>query len=93
MQLFRHENRDRNAHTRRVYAAYELARTIVDFIAAFSFLAGSILFFWKAYQTPAIWLFVLGSVCFCLKPTLRLMREFRLLSIGDTDDLAERYEG
>ena len=91
MQLFRHQNRDRNAATDRIYAAYELAYTIVDFLAALSFLAGSIMFFWKEYETPAIWLFVVGSAFFFLKPTIRLTREIRLASMGDTEDLAERF--
>lgn len=91
MRLFSHHNRERNAATRRIYAAYELAYTIVDFLAALSFLAGSILFFWKAYEAAAIWLFVIGSGFFLLKPSLRLAREFKLLSMGHTEDLAERF--
>lgn len=92
MPLFHHENRDRSAETRRVYAAFELAHTVVDFLAAFSFLAGSVLFFWPAYETPAIWLFVIGSVFFALKPTLKLTRELKLLAMGRSADLAARYE-
>ncbi|MFX0541720.1 YrhK family protein [Roseovarius sp. S4756] len=92
MRLFKHENRQHSAESRRLYATYELAYTIVDFAAAISFLIGSILFFWADYETQAIWLFVIGSVCFCLKPTIRLIREIKLLEIGDTEDLAERYE-
>lgn len=92
MRLFRHENRQRNAASRRVYAAFELAHTIVDFLAAICFLAGSVLFFWKAHETQAVWLFVIGSACFCLKPTLRLMREVKLASMGDAEDLARRFD-
>ncbi|MFX0545189.1 YrhK family protein [Roseovarius sp. S1116L3] len=92
MRLFQHRNRQNTAESRRLYAMFELAYTIVDFAAAISFLIGSILFFWAEYETQAIWLFVIGSVCFCLKPTIRLIREIKLLEIGDTEDLAERYE-
>lgn len=91
MSLFSHENRERNAETRRVFAAFELAHTIVDFLAAFSFLAGSILFFWPAWETPAIWLFVVGSVFFAVKPTLRLVRELKLATMGREQDLADRF--
>ena len=91
MPLFHQENRSRNADTRRIDAAFGLAHTMADFIAAFAFLGGSILFFWKAYETQAIWLFVIGSVFFALKPTLRLAREVKLLAMGDAEDLAERY--
>ncbi len=90
MPLFSHANRERNADTRRVYAIYELLHTVVDFTAALCFLVGSILFFWAEYETQAIWLFVIGSVCFMLKPTLRLMREVQLWRMGRIDTLADR---
>ncbi|MGP6088111.1 YrhK family protein [Antarctobacter jejuensis] len=91
MTLFSHQNRERSEATRRTYAAFELAHTIVDFLAAICFLIGSILFFWSAYETPAIWLFVIGSFFFAMKPTLRLVRELRLAAMGDAEDLAKRY--
>lgn len=91
--LFTHENRQRNASTRRVYAAYEIAHTTVDFLAAISFLVGSILFFYDSTQYPATWLFVIGSVFFCLKPTLRLAREIHLWRMGRMEVLARRAEG
>jgi len=93
MNLFQHENRQKTHASRRLYAAFELAHTAVDFTAAICFLIGSVLFFWRAYETPAVWLFVIGSLCFCLKPTLRLIREIKLASMGDTEDLAGRYGG
>ncbi len=90
MRLFTHEARQRSADTRRVYAAYEIAHTVADFIAAISFLVGSILFFWPSVETTAIWLFVIGSVFFCLKPGLRLAREVQLWRMGNLDQLAQR---
>ncbi len=90
MRLFSHEARQRNADTRRVYAAYEIAHTVADFIAAISFLIGSILFFWPEAETAAIWFFVVGSVFFCLKPTLRFAREIQLWRMGNLDQLADR---
>ena len=71
---------------------FEILHTMADFMAAIAFLIGSILFFWPVFEVTAIWCFVVGSVFFCLKPTLRLVRELKLASIGDTDDLARRYE-
>ena len=44
MKLFDRQNRDRTAESRRLYALYEIAHTAVDFIAALSFLVGSVLF-------------------------------------------------
>ncbi|MEQ8895880.1 MAG: YrhK family protein [Roseovarius sp.] len=92
MRLFRHENRQRSERSRRLYAAYEIAHTIVDFSAAVSFLIGSVLFFWKESETAAIWFFVVGSVLFCVKPTLRLAREVHLLWLGRVEQLARRGE-
>ena len=90
MPLFSHENRERNAATRRVHAAYEIAHTAVDFLAAISFLVGSILFLFPDYERPAVWLFIVGSVFFCMKPTLRLAREIQLWRMGRIDQLADR---
>lgn len=92
MQLFRHANRERNADTRRIYALYELVHTAVDFAAALCFLVGSVLFFWPAVETEAIWLFVVGSVFFFLKPAIRLTREVQLYRMGRLDRLAARAE-
>ncbi|GGB10191.1 YrhK family protein [Allosediminivita pacifica] len=91
-QLFSHRNRTRNEDTRRVYAMFEVVYTIVDFFAAFFFTVGSVLFLWKSLETWAIWCFVIGSVLFMVKPSLRLARELKLASMGDMEDLAERYQ-
>ncbi|MEI4232249.1 YrhK family protein [Roseovarius sp. D22-M7] len=88
--LFDHRNRTRNADTRRVYAAYEIAHTVADFIAAISFLVGSVLFLWPVYETSAIWFFIVGSFFFCLKPSLRLAREVQLWRMGRLAKLAQR---
>lgn len=90
MKLFRHRNRERSADSRRVYAAFELLYTLVDFLAAVCFLTGSVLFFWPAWETPAVWLFVIGSALFMCKPALRLAREIRLARMGDLDSLSRR---
>lgn len=67
---------------RRVHAMFELAMTIVDFMAALLFVIGSVLFFWESTAFVGTWLFLLGSVCFALSPTLKLIRELRLLRMG-----------
>lgn len=90
MHLFQHENRQKTQATRRVWALYEIAYTFVDFGAAFCFVVGSIMFFSEAWMTPGTWLFLIGSILFALKPTLRLVREIQLYRMGDTDDLAHR---
>ncbi|MBO6719982.1 MAG: YrhK family protein [Rhizobiaceae bacterium] len=93
MSYFNPENRTRSKRNRRLYAAYEIGYTAVDFAAALLFLIGSILFYSQATQTVATTMFVFGSVFFALKPTLRLVREIHYAAIGNLDDLAKRAEG
>ena len=35
-------------------------------------------------------MFLVGSVCFALKPTIRLVRELQYLAMGDVADVAAR---
>ena len=93
MGLFAHENRQASEEAKALYARYEIAHTAVDFTAAILFLVGSFLFFKEATQYAATWLFVVGSACFALKPTLRLLREIKLYRMGKIDTLANRAEG
>ncbi len=83
---------DGTARQKRVYAMFELAYTIVDFTAASLFIVGSVMFFYDDWQTPGTWMFLVGSICFAAKPTLRLAREVKLAAMGDVDDLAKRVE-
>lgn len=92
MTLFDHRNRTKSDETYSVYAAYELAHTLVDFGAAICFVIGSILFFYQDLQEAGTWLFLIGSILFAAKPTLRLTREIKLLKMGRIADLAEREE-
>lgn len=93
MRLFRHENRQRSEEARDLYARFELVYTFVDFSAAASFVVGSVMFFFEEWQTPGTWLFLLGSILFAAKPTIRMVREIKLYRMGDTEDLEKRYEG
>lgn len=93
MALFSPDNRDKSARHRRIWAMFEMVYTLVDFGAAVSFLVGSVLFFYESLQSAATWFFVIGSVLFAAKPTLRLARELKLAAIGDTEDLAKRVDG
>lgn len=91
MHLFDARNNFKNATNRRLYTIYQLIYTLVDFGAAVLFLVGSVLFFYQSLQDPAIWCFVVGSVMFAAKPTLRLVREVHYLIAGDTD--SEEFAG
>jgi hypothetical protein len=89
MKIFQPHNSTASPEHERIYAIYEVWYTAVDFLAASLFLVGSVLFFWSSTQTPAIWLFVIGSLCFALKPTLRLMRELSYLRLKKYSALAQ----
>ncbi|MCB1440185.1 MAG: YrhK family protein [Nitratireductor sp.] len=92
MALFDPDNRNRSHYHRRLYAAYEVAFTLVDFLAAACFIAGSVMFFYKSLENGAIWLFVIGSVFFFMKPAIRLARELHYLALGDVEDVAKRFD-
>ncbi len=90
MNLFRHENRQQSERSRRIYAITEVAYTAVDFGAAMCFLVGSVMFFWDSLYTAAVWLFVVGSFLFAVKPTIKFGREVKLAAMGDEKSLANR---
>ena len=89
-RLFWPDKSGRGESYNRRYAAYELVYTGVDFLAAGLFVVGSVMFFFKDWQIPGTWCFLLGSICFALKPTIRLVRELRLAEEGKVEDLARR---
>ncbi|MBT9386410.1 YrhK family protein [Pseudooceanicola sp. CBS1P-1] len=92
MKLFRHETRQLSEDSKRIYALFEIAHTCVDFGAALCFIIGSVFFFYESLMTPGTWLFLIGSVLFAAKPTLRLIREIKLYRMGDDADLASRLK-
>ncbi|AEQ53226.1 YrhK family protein [Pelagibacterium halotolerans] len=92
MTLFDPRARNRSGAHRRLYALYEVWYTAVDFGAALCFVVGSVLFFSPASQTPATWFFLIGSLLFAAKPTLRLVRELHYLRIGEIEALARRQD-
>lgn len=93
MSLFHPDNSRLSPEHAKVWAAYEVAHTIVDFLAAGLFVVGSILFFYPATVVLGTWLFLIGSICFGLKPTIRLAREVKFLRMGRYEKLAERLDG
>ncbi|SEJ93999.1 YrhK-like protein [Cribrihabitans marinus] len=90
--LFSRDRQHGSDRQRRIYAAFEIVYTLVDFTAAILFVIGSIMFFSPDWERFGTWLFLTGSLCFAAKPTLRLVRELKLAAIGDVDDLADRLE-
>ena len=61
-----------------IYGRYQAVRIFIDFCAAFCFVAGSILFLDAAAGVAAAVLFLVGSLCFAVKPTIDLVRAFHL---------------
>ena len=91
MPLFKPSTRRRYIADTRAYALFELAYTAVDVAAAGLFIIGSLLFFSQALQTAGTWCFLVGSICFALKPTLRIIREVRYYEDDDLEDLADQF--
>ena len=67
----------------------EIAYTVVDFSAAALFVIGSFLFFDESTTYVATWLFVVGSVLFGLRPTIKLYREITYFRLGNYDEIAK----
>ena len=82
--------REQTPEQRRLCAYTGIACPVVDFGAALCFIVGSILFFYASLSVPATWLFLIGSVLFAAKPSIRLWRELKLLRMGDYNELAQR---
>ncbi len=93
MTLFKLSRHRKYVADERTYAWFELAYTTVDLSAAVLFVIGSIMFFSEAWLTTGTWCFLIGSICFALKPVLRIIRELRYLKDEDYEDLAKRFEG
>ncbi|TQO23640.1 YrhK family protein [Paramicrobacterium agarici] len=90
MGFYDPRNKEISPRAARLYAAFSVAHSIADFAAAALFVIGSVLFFNEALKTPGIWCFLVGSVCFLLKPTIRLIREIKLAALDEVSSLASR---
>jgi uncharacterized membrane protein YgdD (TMEM256/DUF423 family) len=93
VKYFHPDNRRYSPRHAEIWAAFELAYTFVDFSAAGLFVVGSVLFLSPDTTHAATWMFIVGSVFFGLKPTIRLWREVKLVSLGHADEVAERLDG
>lgn len=90
MKIFNPATPNLSPRHAKLYAMYEVAFTVADVSAALLFVAGSILFFSKDTVYAGTWMFLIGSIFFAAKPTIRLVREWHLLQIGDVSTLAQR---
>lgn len=85
MKIFHPDNHEAFKSNRRAYAYFELAYTGIDFAAAVLFIIGSVMFFYPDYLTPGTWCFLVGSIFFAMKPTLRIGREIYYLAKGEDE--------
>lgn len=92
MTLFKLSRHRQYVADDKAYARFELAYTSVDVAAAGLFIIGSIMFFSEAWLTAGTWCFLVGSICFALKPALRIIRELRYLKKDEYERLAKRFE-
>ncbi len=89
--IFDPNTRHETPQKREIYARYELIITIVNFIAAVTFIIGSFMFLSPKWELTGTWFFIVGSFCFALSPLIRLVREWRMMKSGQVNQLAENY--
>ncbi len=77
MTLFAPENSTLSDRHRRLHIQSSIAYNFVDFVACFLFVIGSILFFYADTLYAGTWCFLIGSIFFGLRPTIRVYTEFR----------------
>jgi hypothetical protein len=92
MKLFQPRSEDFQQRHAELYAFYEIAYTMIDFLGALLFVFGSIFFFSEATSTLATWLFLFGSIFFAIKPTIHLARELHLARRDRYEKSAQKME-
>jgi hypothetical protein len=58
--------------------SYEVISIINDFFIAGWFLSGSVFFLYPSMEKVAIWLFIIGSTQFLIRPTIRLLAHLHI---------------
>ncbi len=86
MKIFDSRNRLHTKNHAEIVRSYEIIRTVIEFCAALCFVAGSVLFFYDDYIYAGTWLFVIGSLFFAFRPTIRLLLEFHLVNLPIPDE-------
>ena len=57
---------------------YEVASKLNDVMIGLWFVVGSCFFFYPALQTPAAWLFLIGSIQLLIRPVIRIAKDIHL---------------
>jgi hypothetical protein len=63
---------------------YEVISIINDFFIASWFLLGSVFFLYPSIEKLAIWLFIIGSAQFLIRPTIRLLAHLHIRRVPDS---------
>ncbi len=64
---------------------YEFFYNINDVFIALCFLGGSVLFLWNSFETSAIWLFIVGSALFLIRPMIQFIKRFHLKKVRNPE--------
>ncbi|SDJ12737.1 YrhK family protein [Billgrantia gudaonensis] len=64
---------------------YETLSIANDFCIAIWFLIGSVLFLYPSQETLAVWMFILGSFQFLIRPSIRLASHLHLQRIPPSE--------
>jgi uncharacterized membrane protein YgdD (TMEM256/DUF423 family) len=78
MKLFSQGLREASRSHEEIVRRYEIGRTVVEFLAAATFIVGSIFFFYESLLYAGTWLFLIGSILFAVRPSIRLLLELHL---------------
>lgn len=87
MKLFDEGLRTASARHARAVRHSELVRTVVEFLAALAFIIGSVLFFYAPLQLAGTWLFLIGSILFAVRPSIKLVLELHLQQLPVSEDI------
>ncbi|WP_349360253.1 YrhK family protein [Stappia sp.] len=86
MKLFDSSTRRASPDHGELVRRYELVRTLVEFLAAVFFVIGSVFFFYDSLLYAGTWLFLIGSILFAVRPTIRLALELHLTRLPVPDE-------
>ena len=85
-ELFEPHHPHLSESRKRSFRNHEIAYTLVDFGAALTFVVGSVLFLYPDLTETGTWLFLVGSILFGIKPTIRLSRELWDLRLQESSE-------
>ncbi|HDZ36770.1 MAG TPA: hypothetical protein ENH62_00475 [Marinobacter sp.] len=63
---------------------YEVVSIINDFFIAIWFLLGSVFFLYPSMEKIAVWLFIVGSFQFLIRPSIRLLAHLHIQRVPDS---------